>query len=87
MACALADRGRSRTALRVDLFRQLGVAKSAKYSSMPVVWRLDLTKNLSLSARSDFYHGLLGVLHASRCPVPSQEGSRQANDDQVFIYL
>ena len=26
---------------------------------MPVVWRLDLTKNLSLSPRSDFHHGLL----------------------------
>ena len=29
---------------------------------MPVVWRLDLTKNLSLSHAPDFHHGLLGIL-------------------------
>ncbi len=44
------------TAPRADLFRQLCVAKSAKYSSMPVVWRLDLTKNLSLSLAAAFSH-------------------------------
>ena len=55
----LAARGKTRAALRADLFRQLCVAESAKYSSMPVVQRLDLTKNLSLSHAADFRHGLL----------------------------
>ncbi len=58
-AAALAARGKSRAVLRADLFRQLCVARSAKYSSMSVVWRLDLTKNLSLSHAADFHHGLL----------------------------
>ena len=57
---ALAARGKSQPAPRADLFRQLCVPESAKYSSMPVVRRLDLTKNLSLSAADDFHHGLLG---------------------------
>ncbi len=56
----LAAHGKSQTAPRADLFRQLCVAKSAKYSSMPVVLRLDLTKNLSPSPAADFHHGLLG---------------------------
>ncbi len=60
MPARLAARGKSQAALRADLFRQLGVAESAKYSSMPVVLRLDLTKNLALSHAADFHHGLLG---------------------------
>ncbi len=52
----LAASGKTPAALRADLFRQLGVAKSAKYSSMTVVSRLDLTKNLSLSYAADFHH-------------------------------
>ncbi len=58
----LATRGKSRAALRADLFRQLCVAESAKYSSMTVVQRLDPTNNLSLSHATDFHHGLLGLL-------------------------
>ena len=45
---------------RADLFRQLCVAKSATYSSMPVVSCLDLPKNLSLSAAAEFHTSLLG---------------------------
>ena len=55
----LAARGKSQAALRAALFRHLCVAKSAKYSSMPVVSRLDMTKNCSLSHSADFHHGLL----------------------------
>ena len=59
----LAARGKSRAALRADLVRQLCVAKSAIYSSMTVVSRLDLTKNLSLSHAADFHHGLPVARH------------------------
>ena len=57
----LAARGKTQAALRADLLRHLGVAESAKYSSMTVALRLDLTKNLSLSHAADFHHGLLDV--------------------------
>jgi len=59
LAGILRARGKSRAALRADLFRRLSVARSSKYSRMTVVSRLDLAKNLSLSHAADFHHRLL----------------------------
>lgn len=61
MWAALAARGRSRSALRAALFRQLFVANSRKIPDIPAILRLDLTKNCSLSQAADFYHGLLAI--------------------------
>ena len=58
---SLAARAKTRTTLRANLRRQLSVAKSAKYSSISVFWRLGLAKNPSLSNATDSHHGLLGL--------------------------
>ena len=77
----LAARGRSQSALRADFFRQLCVPKFAKYSSMPVIWRLDLTKNLSLSPADDFCHGLLAGVSWQADGAERSPGLRQARYD------
>ncbi len=57
----LGRRGESRATLQAGPFRRLGVGNPRRFTESPAGFRLDSTKNSSLSLAADFHHGLLAA--------------------------
>jgi len=75
----LAAHGESQTPLKSALFRHLSVAKLRNTQGIAAAWRLDLTKNHSISFVVHFHHGLLVAKQDCQTQNTQVMGSTSSN--------